>query len=65
METDQIQISLFMRLFWEEQQKYIQSSPNNIKYHTMIIRYCLSLASKSEAAYDDIYIYSVMIGLDL
>ena len=46
-----------MRLFWEEQQKYIQSSPNNIKYHTMIIRYCLSLASKSEAAYDDIYIY--------
>ena len=60
-----------MRLFWEEQQKYIQSSPNNFKYHTMIIRYCLSLASKSEAAYDDIYIYiyiyiySVMIGLDL
>ena len=54
-----------MRLFWEEQQKNIQSSPNNIKYHTMIIRYCLSLASKSEAAYDDIYIYSVMIGLDL
>ena len=58
-----------MRLFWEEQQKYIQSSPNNIKYHTMIIRYCLSLASKSEAAYDDIYIYiyiySVMIELDL
>ena len=42
-----------MRLFWEEQQKYLQSSPNNVNYHPMITRYCLSLASKSAAAYDD------------
>ena len=54
LETDQREISPFMRLFWEEQQKYLQSSPNNVKYHPMIIRYCLSLASKSAAAYDDI-----------
>ena len=43
-----------MRLFWEEQQKYLQSSPNNVKYHPMIIRYCFSFASKSAATYDDI-----------
>ena len=54
LETDQRKILPFMRLFWEEQQKYLQSSPNNVKYHPMIIRYCLSLASKSAAAYDDI-----------
>ena len=54
LETDQRKISPFMRLFWEQQQKYLQSSPNNVKYHPMIIRYCLSLASKSAAAYDDI-----------
>ena len=54
LETDQRKISPFMRLFWEEQQRHLQSSPNNVKYHPMIIRYCLSLASKSAAAYDDI-----------
>ena len=54
LETDQRKISPFMRLFWEEQQKYLQSSPNNVKYHPMIIHYCLLLASKSAAAYDDI-----------
>ena len=54
LENDQRKISPFMRLFWEEQQKYLQSSPNNVKYHPMIIRYCLSLASKSAAVYDDI-----------
>ena len=61
LETDQRKISPFMRLFWEEQQKYLQSSPNNVKYHPMIIRYCLLLASKSAAAYDDIR-YNEQIG---
>ena len=44
----------FMKLFWEEQQKYVKSSPNSIRYHPMIIRYCLSLAAKSSSMYDDI-----------
>ena len=42
-----------MRLFWEEQQKYEQSSPDNFKYHPIIISSCLSLTSKSAAAYDN------------
>ena len=54
LETGQRKILPFMRLFWEGQQKYLQSPPNNVKYHSMIIRYCLSLASKSAAAYDNI-----------
>ena len=55
LETNQRKTLPFMRLFWEEQQKYLQfSSSYNAKYHPMIIHYCLSLASKSAAAYDDI-----------
>ena len=34
-ETDQIKISPFMRLFWEEQQKYLQCSQNIATYHPM------------------------------
>ena len=34
LETDQRKISPFMRLFWEEQQKYLPSQ-NNATYHPM------------------------------
>ena len=44
----------FMKLFWEEQQKYLSSSKNGVRYHPMIIIYCLGLAAKSPAAYDEI-----------
>ena len=54
LEIDKRKISPFMRLFWEEQQNYLQSSPSNVKYPPMIIHDCLSLASKSAAAVDDI-----------
>ena len=35
LETDQRKVSPSMRLFWEEQQKYLQSSQNNATYHPM------------------------------
>ena len=35
LETDERKISPFMRLFWEEQQKYLQSSQNNATYLPM------------------------------
>ena len=44
----------FMKLFWQEQQKYITlSSPSCIRYHPMIITFCLNLAAKSSSAYKD------------
>ena len=44
-----------MKLFWEEQQKYMSSSsPTNIKYHPTIIKFCLNLAAKSSSAYKDL-----------
>ena len=37
----------FMKLFWEEQQKYINKSKScSIIYHPMVIKVCLSLAAK-------------------
>ena len=48
-------IAPFMKLFWEEQQKYIKSSSySSVRYHPMIIRFCLSLAAKSPSAYSDL-----------
>ena len=47
-------ITPFMKLFWEEQQKYLKSSKQGIRYHPMIIPYCLGLAAKSPAVYDEI-----------
>ena len=47
-------VSPSMKLFWDEQQKYIATAGKEIRYHPMIIRYCLTLASKSPSACDDI-----------
>ena len=33
LETDQREISPFMRLFWQEYQKYLQYSQNSATYH--------------------------------
>ncbi|XP_066926583.1 uncharacterized protein [Clytia hemisphaerica] len=45
----------FMRLFWEEQQKYIRTKhESQIRYHPAIIKFCLSIASKSSSAYEQL-----------
>ena len=44
-----------MKLFWEEQQKYInESKSSSIRYHPMVIKFCLSLADKSSSTYSDL-----------
>ena len=45
--ADKSKITPFMKMFWEEQQKYMSSSKKGVRYHPMIIRYCLGLAAKS------------------
>ena len=52
--TDKRDIPTFMKYFWEEQQKYIKCSSRGIRYHPVIMRFCLSFAAKSTSAYDDI-----------
>ena len=45
----------FMKLFWEEQQKYLSASNSkSVRYHPQIIKFCLSLAAKSSSTYSDI-----------
>ena len=38
---DKQNIPPFMKLFWQEQQKYLSSSKTGIRYHPMIIRYAI------------------------
>ena len=53
--ANQSKVSPFMKFFWDEQQKYINAgSKTSIRYHPMIIHYCLALQSKSAAAYNEI-----------
>ena len=45
----------FMKLFWEEQQKYLcTKDKSQLRYHPAIIKFCLSIAAKSSAAYDQL-----------
>ena len=45
----------FMKLFWQEQQKYITLSITSyIRYHPVIIKFCLNLTAKSSSAYKDL-----------
>ena len=53
-------ISPFMKLFWE-QQKYAFSKKSVGKYHPMIIRFCVSLATKSGSAYDELRNSNVLV----
>ena len=52
--VDKASMPPFMKLFWDEQQKYLKSPNKGIRYHPMIIRCCLGLAAKSPATYDSL-----------
>ena len=52
--ADPNKVSPFMKFFWEQQQKYIQSSSTGVRYHPAVTRYCLSLLAKSSSMYEDI-----------
>ena len=43
-----------MNLFWQEQKKLFQRNPKGMRLHPMIIKFCLSLASKSKSAYEEL-----------
>ena len=53
-DVDKSTVPPFIHFFWEEQQKYISANKKGARYHPIIIRYCLGLASKSPAVYADI-----------
>ena len=54
-ESDDSKFPPFMKLFWQKQQRYINSSSSTaIRYHPIIIKFCLNLAAKSSSAYKDL-----------
>ena len=52
--ADSKAVPLFMKIFWEEQQKYLIRSKTGWRYHPMIIKLCLALAAKSSSAYSEL-----------
>lgn len=44
----------YQRLFWSQQLKSIETSKFGMRWHPMIIRWCLSIRQKSQKAYDAI-----------
>ena len=52
--ADKSKMPNFMKLFWEEQQKFLHATKTGVRYHPMIIRYCVGLTAKSPATYDHI-----------
>ena len=59
MNENQEKMTPFMKLFWEQQCKGFASK--SMRYHPMIIRFCLSLASKSASAYDELRSSKVLV----
>ena len=47
-------VTPFMKLFWQQQKQVAQGNPKAIRYHPMILRFCISLAAKSSSAYDEL-----------
>ena len=47
-------VTPFMKLFWQQQKQAAQGNQKTIRYHPMILRFCISLAAKSSAAYDEL-----------
>ena len=49
------EVSPFMKFSWEEKQKYLNiSCKTSIRYHLVIIPYCLALQAKSAAVHNEI-----------
>jgi hypothetical protein len=54
MSLDDNKISPFVKMLWEQQKKHFSNPTSKMRYHPMIIRFCLSLAMKSASAYDEL-----------
>ena len=55
------EVTPFMNLFWEQQKELFSSSRTGVRYHPMIIRFCLSLAAKSPSCYEELRNSKVLV----
>ena len=61
LDSADTKITPFMKLFWQEQRKLFTSSTTGVRYHPMIIRFCLSLAAKSPSCYEELRNSGVLV----
>ena len=59
--ADDNEVTPFMKLFWEQQKKLLASSRSGVRYHPMIIRFCLSLHAKSPSCYEELRNSKVLV----
>ena len=50
-----------MNLFWQQQKELFSYNPKRMRYHPMIIRFFLSLASKSKSAYEELSNSNILV----
>ena len=51
----------FVNLFWLQQKTLFKSSNKGVRFHPMLIRFCLSLWSKPSSAYEELRNSNVLI----
>ena len=61
LDSADTKITQFMKLFWQEQRKLFTRSTTGVRYHPMIIRFCLSLAAKSPSCYEELCNSGVLV----
>ena len=54
-------VTPFMNLFWQEQKRPFARTNTGVRYHPMIIRFCLSLPSKSLSCYEELRNSGVLV----
>ena len=54
-------LTQFMNLFWQQQKELFSYNPKRMRYHPMIIRFFLSLASKSKSAYEELSNSNILV----
>ena len=52
--ANKTEMTPFMNLFWQQQKELFTRNPKGARFHPMIIKFCLSLLSKSRSAYDEL-----------
>ena len=61
LDSADTKITPFMKLIWQEQRKLFTRSTTGVRYHPMIIRFCLSLAAKSPSCYEELRNSGVLV----
>ena len=61
MNENQSKFTPFVKLFWEQQKAAFKKFPKAVRYHPMIVCFCILLASKSPSAYDEIRDSNILV----